>query len=142
MKEKKEKEEKKENLTTPIADRLLAVIAERYGTDTAFERAAHLPAKTVSNWRHGRSESYMKQLPALAKLLEVEVSALVAAQQTDPQERMRYLRTLLRKTERLPVRARLALTESLIQQVSLYLYTWDGEAVPRQYDRKETESGS
>ncbi len=90
---------------------LLFLIRERFGTDVAFERAAGIPPKTVSNWRRGISSSFMKQLPALAALLQVRLVDLLPPDAVDegeaaflklyrktaamlPEERHRFLITM------------------------------------------------
>ena len=59
-----------ENDAERIREKVLRLIDLKYESDVAFERAADLPPKTVSNWRRGRSTSYMKQLAKIAPLLE------------------------------------------------------------------------
>ncbi len=60
-----------------IGAAVIRLIPERFPSDAAFERAAGLPAKTVSNWRRGRSATYMKRLPQLELLLGEEFSAIL-----------------------------------------------------------------
>ena len=50
-----------------IRSRILSLIDSEFESDAAFEREISLPDKTVSNWRRGRSASYMKILPALSE---------------------------------------------------------------------------
>ena len=44
-----------ENDAERIREKVLRLIDLKYESDVAFERAAELPPKTVSNWRRGRS---------------------------------------------------------------------------------------
>ena len=53
------------------------MIAREFSSDAAFERAASLPKKTVSNWRRGLSSSFMKMLPTLADLFGVAAQELI-----------------------------------------------------------------
>ncbi len=66
--------EKQSDVTRDILFRL---IDATYPSDAAFERVANLPPKTVSNWRRGRSSTYLKMLPTLAELLGVSTTDLV-----------------------------------------------------------------
>ncbi len=60
-----------------IGQAIFRLIPDRYPSDAAFERAASLPPKTVSNWRRGRSATYMKMLPRLEILLGEEFSGIL-----------------------------------------------------------------
>ena len=61
-----------------VSKNLFHLIELHFSSDAAFERAAGLPAKTVSNWRRGRSATYMKMLPQLAAVLGVTSRELLA----------------------------------------------------------------
>lgn len=61
----------------PVAQSLFRLIEVGYPSDAAFERAAGLPPKTVSNWRRGRSATYLKQLPRLSAVLGVRPEDLM-----------------------------------------------------------------
>lgn len=65
--------------TDEVGETLLLLISKTYPSDAAFERAAGLPQKTVSNWRRGKSTSYLKMLPTLAEKLGVSPSDLLTA---------------------------------------------------------------
>ena len=56
----------KEN-TEKIRARVLALIESEYESDAAFEREMELAEKTVSNWRRGRSSSFLDILPVLCE---------------------------------------------------------------------------
>ncbi len=98
---------------------LFRLIDSRYGSDAAFERAAGLSPKTVSNWRRGISASYMKMLPTLARLFSVRVEDLLFTEEK-PVGRDEVL-FLLSEVEKLPPRRREALYESLAQVIGLYM---------------------
>ena len=98
---------------------MLRLIDLKYESDVAFERAADLPPKTVSNWRRGRSTSYMKQLAKMAPLLGIHVADfLLDAGSDDYGQKLLHL---WRRTEVLPPEERAALTETLSQVIRLYL---------------------
>ena len=60
-----------------IRARILSLIDAEFESDAAFERAMNLPDKTVSNWRRGRSSSYMNILPVLSERFRVNVGELL-----------------------------------------------------------------
>ena len=62
----------KQTDTQRIGERVCHLIGEQFTTDAAFEREAGLAPKTVSNWRRGRSASFMKSLPQICAVLGVE----------------------------------------------------------------------
>ena len=99
---------------------LLALIAERFGTDAAFEEEAGLKSKTVSNWRLGRSSSFMKMLPELAALLGVRITNLLPLGEGEDENEARLLR-LWRASAALPSRERMALLDTLESVIRLYL---------------------
>ena len=63
--------------TEKIRSRVLSLIDSEFESDAAFERELSLPDKTVSNWRRGRSASFMKILPALSEHFRVNVGELL-----------------------------------------------------------------
>lgn len=99
---------------------LLSLLSERFGTDSAFEEAAALTPKTVSNWRLGRSSSFMKMLPELAEVLGVRASVLFPSGQAEDEEEGRLLR-LWRGASHLPLDERRALLSTLESVIRLYL---------------------
>ena len=99
---------------------LLALLSERFGTDAAFEEAAGLARKTVSNWRLGRSASFMKMLPELSAVLGVRASALLPLGEDDDEGEARLLR-LWHACLVLPSREREALLDTLESVIRLYL---------------------
>ena len=108
-----------ENDVERIREKVLRLIDLKYDSDAAFEHAACLPPKTVSNWRRGRSTSYMKQLGKIAPLLGIHAADfLLDAGSDDYGQRLLHL---WRRTEVLPPEERAALTETLSQVIRLYL---------------------
>lgn len=104
-----------------VLQNLLSAIGARFESDAAFEQAAALPPKTVSNWRRNRSASYLKCLPKLALLLGVRAADLLAAEGTPEAGEARLIRAW-RETAVLPDRERQALLDSISSLISLYLF--------------------
>ena len=96
-----------------IRSRILSLIDSEFESDAAFEREISLPDKTVSNWRRGRSASYMKILPALSECFGVNVGELldipISSDSSELSEDEISLLELYRKTRPLPSKARAAL---------------------------------
>ena len=84
-----------------VRETVLALLSEHFGSDAAFERAAALPPKTVSNWRRGKSASYMRMLPQLAALLSVRIGDLLPSEEEGDYAETRLVR-LWRMTAALP----------------------------------------
>ncbi len=103
-----------------VRETVLALLTEQFGSDAAFERAAELPPKTVSNWRRGRSSSYVKMLPQLAALFGVRVGDLLPSEGEWDLAEARLVR-LWRSSAVLPPRERQALAEALEATMRLYL---------------------
>ena len=105
--------------------RILSLIDSEFESDAAFEREISLPDKTVSNWRRGRSASYMKILPALSECFGVNVGELldipISSDSSELSEDEISLLELYRKTRPLPSKARAALRETLEMTINLYL---------------------
>ena len=106
--------------TEKTREQLLALMTERFGTDAAFEAAAGLTPKTVSNWRLGRSCSFMKMLPELAAVLGVRASALLPSGEGEDEDEARLL-WLWRAAAALPASERRALLRTLETVIRLYL---------------------
>lgn len=108
-----------------IRERILLLIDSEFESDAAFERELSLPDKTVSNWRRGRSASYMKLLPALSESFGVNVGELldipISSDSSELSEDEISLLELYRKTRPLPSKARAALRETLEMTINLYL---------------------
>ncbi len=103
-----------------IRQTVLSLIDETFGSDAAFERAVGLPAKTVNNWRRGRSSSYMKILPEIAAVFGVRGGDLLAATGSPDANEAELVR-LWRESDRLPPATREALFESVKTVMQLYL---------------------
>ena len=117
----KEKNENAEN----IRERILSLIDSEFESDAAFERAMGLSDKTVSNWRRGRSASYMNMLPRLSEEFRVNVGELldipVRKDTSELSEEELHLLHLYRKSRTLPPKMRTALRESVESLINLYI---------------------
>jgi hypothetical protein len=108
-----------------IRSRILSLIDSEFESDAAFEREISLPDKTVSNWRRGRSASYMKILPVLSECFGVNVGELldipISSDSSELSEDEISLLELYRKTGTLPAKTRNALRETLEATINLAL---------------------
>ena len=105
-----------------VGNRITAMISQRFATDAAFERACALPPKTVSNWRRGRSASYMKILPRLAQVLGVDARTLLMGEEDGTPVLSREETALLdafRRTRNLPPAERETLLKTLLSMIRL-----------------------
>ena len=111
--------------TEKIRERVLALIDSEFESDASFERELGLSEKTVSNWRRGRSASFMRHLPELSELFGVNVGELLdiplSAEGDRLSEEEIALLTLYRKSHLLPKKMRQALTETLESTINLYI---------------------
>ena len=108
--------------TQKIRERITALISRQFETDAAFERACELPPKTVSNWRRGRSASYMKILPRVCDLLGVDVKELLSGEMESVPFMTREETALLeafRRARNLPNGERAALLHTLLTMIRL-----------------------
>ena len=103
--------------TQKIRIRVLSLIDSEFTSDAAFEREMGLKEKTVSNWRRGKSTSFMGILPSLAERLGVNISELLdiplSSDSSELSEDEIELITIYRKTHVLPKKMRRALKETL-----------------------------
>ncbi len=117
---------KNEN-TESIRRRVLSLIDAEFESDAAFERALDLPDKTVSNWRRGRSASFMKMLPRLCEMFRVNIGELldlpIRADTSELSEEEIHLLHLYRKSRTLPRALRASLAETLESVIRLYIGT-------------------
>ena len=108
-----------------IRARILSLIESEFESDAAFERALSLADKTVSNWRRGRSASFMKMLPALSDKFGINVGELLdiplAAESSALSSEELELIALYRKTHVLPKKMRIALRETLETTINMYI---------------------
>lgn len=58
-------------------DRIFNLVDAQYNEQKDFAFDLGLPAGTISNWRRKKSESYIKHLPQIAKLLGVSAEYLL-----------------------------------------------------------------
>ena len=111
--------------TEKIRERVLSLIDAEYESDAAFERALDLAPKTVNNWRRGRSASFIKILPKIAKLFSVGVGALmdipVGKDSSELSDDEVTLLALYRKSGTLPPKMRAALNETLEATINMYI---------------------
>lgn len=111
--------------TEKIRERVLALIDSEFESDASFERELGLSEKTVSNWRRGRSASFMRHLPELSELFGVNVGELLdiplSADGDQLSEEERELLTLYRRSHVLPKKMRRALTETLESTINMYI---------------------
>lgn len=108
-----------------IRARILSLIDAEFESDAAFERAMNLPDKTVSNWRRGRSSSYMNMLPRLSESFRVNVGELLdiplRKDTSELSEEELHLLHLYRKSRTMPPKMRSALRESVESVINLYI---------------------
>ena len=111
--------------TEKIRERVLTLIDSEFESDASFERELGLSEKTVSNWRRGRSASFMRHLPELSELFGVNVGELLdiplSADGDQLSDEERSLLTLYRKSHVLPKKMRRALTETLESTINMYI---------------------
>lgn len=111
--------------TERIRERVLSLIGAEFESDAAFEREMSLPEKTVSNWRRGRSASFMRILPELSELFGVNVGELLDIPLRDDSSELSEeeleLLTLYRRSHVLPKKMRLAMKETIEVTVNMYL---------------------
>lgn len=111
--------------TERIRERVLSLIGAEFESDAAFEREMNLAEKTVSNWRRGRSSSFMKMLPTLSELFGINVGELLDIPLRDDSSELSdeelELLTLYRKSHVLPKKMRLAMKETIESTVNMYL---------------------
>ena len=108
-----------------IRDKVLSLIDSEFESDAAFEREMGLGEKTVSNWRRGRSSSYMRMLPRLSELFSVNIGELydipIRLDTSELSDEELELITLYRRSHVLPKKQRIALKETLESTINLYL---------------------
>ena len=111
--------------TEKIRERVLSLIKAEFESDAAFERELNLNEKTVSNWRRGRSASFMRILPELSRTFGVNVGEILdiplQEDSSELSEEELELLTLYRKSHVLPKKSRLALKSTIESTVNMYL---------------------
>lgn len=108
-----------------IRARIISLIDAEFESDAAFERTMNLPDKTVSNWRRGRSSSYMNILPMLSERFRVNVGELLdiplRKDTSELSEEELHLLHLYRKSRTMSPKMRSALRESVESVINLYI---------------------
>jgi transcriptional regulator with XRE-family HTH domain len=121
--------------TEKIRARVLALIAAEFESDAAFEREMNLKEKTVSNWRRGRSASFMRVLPELSGLFGVNVGELMdiplREDSSELSEEEIELLSLYRKAHMLPKKMQVALKETLSSTINMYIAAGESKAAKR-----------
>ena len=111
--------------TDRIRTRILSLIDSEFESDAAFERELSLPDKTVSNWRRGRSASFMKMLVRLAEVFHISLSDLcdvpLSRQNAELSEEELHLLHMYRRARTLSKPERLALAKTIESTIDLYL---------------------
>ena len=114
----------KENINA-VRERVLSLIDSEFESDASFEREMDLAEKTVSNWRRGRSSSFMRMLPDLSEKFGVNVAELldipISGDDAQLSEEEIGLLTLYRRSHVLPKRMRKALLETLEATINMYI---------------------
>ena len=128
-----------------IRERLLSIIDSDFDSDVSFERAMGLKPKTVNNWRRGRSSSYMKMIPELAKKLGVNLGELfdipIGKESSELSDDEIHLLTLYRKSASLPKKMKDALSKTLQSTIEMYI-TSASELRAHERERKRREAKS
>lgn len=128
-----------------IRSRIISLIESEFESDAAFERALGLPDKTVNNWRRARSSSFMKMLPRLSEIFNVNIGELMdmplRRDTSELSEEELHLLRLYRKSRSLPETMRRALRETLETAINLYIETNNElkEAPKRRGPKKKSE---
>lgn len=111
--------------TEKIREKILSLIDAEFESDALFEREMNLAEKTVSNWRRGRSASFMRILPDLSDRFGVNVSELLdiplREDSSELSEEELELLTLYRKSHVLPKKMRLALKQTIESTINMYI---------------------
>ena len=115
----------KNDNTEKIRERILLLIESQFESDAAFERELGIPDKTVNNWRRRRSASFMKMLPVLSERFGVNVGELLdiplRRDTSELSEDELDILYLYRRSGALPEKMRLALKETLVRTIELYI---------------------
>ena len=125
-----------------VREKILSLIESEFESDAAFERTLGLADKTVNNWRRGRSASFMKMMPELAKVFGVNVGELLDIPITHSSSELSveevHLLHLYRKARVVPPKMRSALRETLESVINLYIET---ASELREGEKKKRGSG-
>lgn len=127
-----------------IRDKVLSLIDTEFESDAAFERALGLADKTVSNWRRGRSSSFLRLLPELSEKFGVTVGELldvpISKDTSELSDDEIKLLTVYRRSRTMPKELRAALRETLEQVIHLYMKSANEmKSAAREKRRREIE---
>ena len=126
--------------TEKIRERVLSLVKAEFESDAAFERELNLQEKTVSNWRRGRSSSFMKILPQLSDHFGVNVGEILDIPLRDDSTELSdeeiELLTLYRKSHSLPKNMRLAMKKTIEATVDMYITAYGEQAKSRKTKNK------
>ena len=132
----------KDKANESVREKILSLIESEFESDAAFERTLGLADKTVNNWRRGRSASFMKMMPELAKVFGVNVGELLDIPITHSSSELSveevHLLHLYRKARVVPPKMRSALRETLESVINLYIET---ASELREGEKKKRGSG-
>lgn len=67
-------------------DKILELITKRGLSDSKFAELAGLNKAVLFDWRSGKTKSYMKHLPKIAKVLDTDIDYLLNDKKAAPQE--------------------------------------------------------
>ena len=127
--------------TERIREQVLSLIDSEFESDASFERELDLPEKTVSNWRRGRSASFMRILPRLCDLFSVNIGELfdipIREDSSELSDEELELLTLYRKSHALPKKHRIALKQTIESTINLYLASHENKT--ERATKKKTE---
>lgn len=111
--------------TEKIRDRVIALIESEYDSDASFEREMGLAQKTVSNWRRGRSSSFMSILPDLSERYNINLGEFydmpIKADSSELSGDEMEILTMYRKAQVLPKKMRMALKETIESTINMYI---------------------
>lgn len=118
-----------------ILSRILSLAEAEFESDAALERALGLKDKTVSNWRRGRSSSYMKMLPQISEILGANIGELMdiplRKDTSELSEEELHLLNVYRRSRAMPPALRSALAKTLEGVIDLYVSSAEEIAAPK-----------
>ena len=128
----------KEN-SAKIRERVLSLIDSEFESDAAFEREMQLPEKTVSNWRRGKSSSFIAILPLLSEKYGLNLGEFydmpIRSDSSELSEEELEILSLYRKARVLPKKMRLALKETIEHTINMYITAGSSSARKNKQDR-------
>ena len=114
----------KEN-SAKIRERVLSLIDSEFESDAAFEREMQLPEKTVSNWRRGKSSSFIAILPLLSEKYGINLGEFydmpIRSDSSELSEEELALLVLYRKARTLPKEIRSAMRKNIEATINMYI---------------------